>query len=448
MRRSVGGSDSAERSDANTLWQKILKGVQTRVSDRTFRTWFQNTRGLEIQGHRLLVSVPNEFFREWLGEHFSDLIRDVLADLQTPLEVEYVVNGSPTAKRCPRVLTFHPASRIQRRFIFSNFVVGNHNQLAYSAAIAVARDPLTPLYNPLLFFGRSGLGKSHLLHAIGNYILENFPHLRIFYTPAENLMNELIYALRNDQMADFRRKFRSLDVLLIDDIQFLRNKNMLQEELVYTLNFLQSMNKRIVLTSDRHPRDIPTLSPSLVSRLQGGLIIEIGPPDLEARIEILRVKAEEVGLRLSRKVLLYIAERVRDNIRELEGCINRLKAAQTLLRKELTFETVREILEEFVRESPPPSPDDVIRMASRVFRVRVRDLVGKRRHAPIVRARHAVAYILHSILGYSLEEVGRHLGKRDHSTILNSVRKAQALLQRQETFREQVGKIQDLLGLR
>ena len=434
-------------SDAENLWNTVLQGIKKKVTPRTFNTWFKSTKAVRVSENRLLVAVPNEFYREWLGIHFSGLIDDILDEMQLPYRVEYIVNGHLNRSSATRVLTLHPQSRIQKRYSFDNFIVGNSNQLAYSAALAVAREPFSNLYNPLVLYGGPGLGKSHLLHAVGNFIHSNFPHHKVYYVHAESLMNELISALKNDQMSSFRQKFRTLDVLLIDDIHFLKNKSLLQEELTYTINYLQSMNKRIVLTSNRHPKEIPALSKSLISRLQGGLVVEIGAPDLESRVKILASKARAVGLKISRKSILYIAEHVRDSIRELEGCINRLKAAQTLLRKDLTFETVQEILREFVRESPTPTPEQVLRMTARVFRVKARHLTGKRRYAEIVRARHAAAYVLHILMGFTLDETGQILGKRDHTTILNSVRKAQALKESNPVFRENLEKLKDLLGL-
>ncbi len=439
-------------TDARQLWQEILKHLQREIPAQAFRTWLKKTRGVSLQGHVLRVQVPHPFYLDWLRNHYSDAIHRAARAVAPQLSVEFTTDGANPPDAEPRQLVL--GSDRQRNGLlasarFENFVVGPGNQLAYSAAHAVARHPFNGQYNPLVLYGPPGVGKSHLLHALGNAILQRYPEARVLYVTTEALLNQMFRALDQHRMDEFKRRYRSLDVLLLDDLQFLQHKNVriLQEELVYTFNALYLAGKRIVVATEKAPQRLRGLDRALLSRLRSGLVVEIHPPDLETRRKFLLLRARERGLALKPRIATFIAERISGTFADLEGVVNKLQALTSLSGLSLNQEVLETVLAEWSHAAELPTPGRVLQTVAQVFRVRQRDLVGKPRRAPVVRARHAAAYLLHEFLGLPFKEIGGLLGGRDHSTVIHGYRTARGLLETDETFRKRVEKCRRDLGL-
>ncbi len=445
------------QQDARLLWQRILERLKKEIPPQAFRTWLNKTQGFHLEGNTLLVLVPHPFYLEWLQNHYHDIIQKAARAEHPRLKVRFDTEERVVAPPSPSEEPTHQlvlgTERRRNGLLvgarFENFVVGPGNQLAFTAAQAVARKPFGGQYNPLVLYGQPGVGKSHLLHALGNAILQRYPEARVLYVTTETFLHQMFKALDHHRMEDFKRRYRSLDVLLLDDLHFLQNKNMrmLQEELVYTFNALDLAGKRIVVASQKPPQKIRGLDRALLSRLRAGLVVEIHPPDLETRKRFLLQLAREKGLDLSAQLATYIAEHVQGTFADLEGVINKLQAMVTLVHTPLNQSTVQEILSEWAQAAELPSPARVLQTVAQVFRVRQRDLTGKTRRAPVVRARHAAAYLLHEFLELPFKEIGSLLGGRDHSTVIHGYRTALSLLETDDTFRNRVEKCRRDLGL-
>jgi chromosomal replication initiator protein len=435
------GVTSAER-----LWAEVVDALKSRITARAYETWFSETRPVALQDQRLIVEVPNEFYIDWLEEHYSPIIKTILKELGKP---KLTVIFRPQQKKMGAVereqsVTPPPLSRLSRKYTFENFVVGKSNEFAYAAAKAVASSPATQ-YNPLFLYGGVGLGKTHLLQAIGNEIRKRNRSLKVYYTPAENFMNEMIKAIQKRSMVNFKYKYRQLDVLLIDDIHFLADKEMLQEEIFHTFNSLYDAGKQIVMTSDRPPKEIPSLEKRLVSRFEWGLVVDIRPPDLETRIAILRHKVEEERIDIQPFVINYIAKRVKDNVRELVGCLNRIVAYISMTGKSVSAEEVKEILRDIIKTSPGVTIDQVVEMVATYFDVRESEIRGNSRRSNILLARQVAMYLSRNVLGLSLTKIGNYFS-RDHSTVIHALRKVENLLKTDEELVQKVAEIKEKLS--
>ncbi len=431
---------------AKALWEEVLAHLKERITAQAFETWFSDTRAVTLSDNRLIVEVPNEFYIDWLEEHYSKVVREALKEAGAN-SIKLIYRPAPKIEREEErgfVAIKRPTTRLQARYTFDNFVVGKSNEFAYSAARAVAQSPSTA-YNPLFIYGGVGLGKTHLLQAIGNYILKNHRNLKIQYVPAETFMNEMIRAIQNRSMVSFKLKYRQLDVLLIDDIQFLTDKDRLQEEIFHTFNSLYDAGKQIVMTSDRPPREIPSIEERLVSRFQWGLVVDIKPPDLETRIAILRKKCEEEGVHLDDEILHFIAQKVRKNIRELEGCLVRIAAFHSLTRSPITLQVAEEILRDMIRESRGVEAEDVIEAVSKIYNIPVREIKGKKRKREIVEARQVAMYLMRYELGMSLKAIGHSLGGRDHSTVIHSIEKVERLVEIDDKIVDKIDRAKQIL---
>jgi len=426
-----------------TLWGAVMEHLKTRIPEEGFNTWFKPTRFLEQREGMLLVEVPNPFFVEWIEEYYGKALADALAevnsgDLRIAFRARKVEPGAARPRFTRRRFVYaKDGSRLQERYTFANFVVGEHNRFAHAAALAVAEAP-SEVYNPLFIYGGVGLGKTHLLQAIGNYLHRARPKLAVAYIPAETLFIELIDAVEKGTRMEFKNRYRSKDLLLIDDIHFLRGKESLQEEIFHLFNHLYEGGKQVVLTSDRPPREIPTLEERLASRFSGGLVVDIQPPDLETRIAILLRKASSEKQNLPQDVAYYIASRIRSNVRELEGALIRLLALSSLTGQGLTTSLAEEVLHDLLRNRPRTTPNRITKQVARTFNVTIEEIKGRRRTAPLALARQSAMFLIRKLLGLSLKEIGRFFGGKDHTTVIHAVAKIKRLTEEDLEFKEKI----------
>ncbi len=408
--------------------------LQLQVEKAIYDTWLKDTEGISISDNVLMVGVPTTFAVEWLERRMYHLIQETVQKVTGhPVEVRFQVGsaahhngagelpatgGEAPPKRTPPA----PPCKLNAKYNFSNFVVGPSNRLPYSAARAVAEAP-GQSYNPLFIYSGVGLGKTHLLHGIGHTCASR--GLSFMYVTCEQFTNEFIAAIRGRTTEEFRTRYRSVEVLLIDDIQFITGKEQTQEGFFHTFNELHNSNRQVVLTSDRPPKALALLEDRLRSRFEWGLIADIQPPDLETRMAIIRTKAEQMDIDLADSVIEFAAKKVQKNVRELEGILNRMVALARLTDTPITLELASQAIEDFM---PDPSrhhvdPDKIMEEVTMRFRVSSGDLVGSSRKKEVVRARHVAMYLLHEELGMKHTEIGRQLGGRDHSTVINAVGK-------------------------
>ncbi len=438
------------------LWAATLEFLKARIQRQAFETWLAPTRILALNNGTVRVAVPNHFFADWLQHHY---LGEILFALKTvagrTLEVEFVPapaeNSAPAMNTGQRqAFSFRPSAgttgqfRLRSHYTFDTFIVGESNRLAWAAARNVAHN-LGQVFNPLFIYGGVGLGKTHLLQAIGNAALALRPGLRLCYTPAEALFLELIQAIEKNTRLEFKEKYRGLDLLLLDDIHYLVGKEGLQEEIFYTFNALQDAGSQVVFTSDRPPKDIPTLQERLVSRLGSGLVVDIQPPDLEMRIAILLQKAKMDGFELAEDIACYIANRVRSNVRTLEACLVRLMAMHSLTGRPINTALAEEALSDLVHPEEPMDAEKVIRVVSEHFQVPVPELKGPSRTKRIAIARQVAMYLLRSRLNLSLKDIGYQLGGKDHTTVLHAIEKIERLLVEDPGLKGQIDRLLNLL---
>ena len=422
-------------ADARAIdtWKAVLGDLQLQVNPSTYETWLKDTQGVSISDNLLAVEVATPFAIEWLERRMYQSIQSTAQKIAgCPLQVQFQVrntapsNGSDShaaddqrpAHRTIQV----PQYKLNGKYNFNSFVVGPSNRLPYSAARAVAEAPGRS-YNPLFIYSGVGLGKTHLLHAIGHTCVSE--GLSFIYVTCEQFTNEFITAIRGRTTEDFRAKYRSVEVLLVDDIQFISGKEQTQEGFFHTFNDLHNSNRQIVLTSDRPPKALALLEDRLRSRFEWGLIADVQPPDLETRMAILRTKAEQMDLGLDDSITEFVAKKVQKNVRELEGCLNRIAALAKLTGSPITIELASQAIADFMPDLSrrSASPDRIMEEVNRKFRVTDDDLTGASRKKGIVRARHVAMYLLHEELGMKDTEIGRLLGDRDHATVINAVGK-------------------------
>ena len=416
------------------VWEKILEELRRRVSEQKFQTWFRPIRPLEISEERIVLEVPNPFFIDWFEEHNLPLLRSaVSSQIHSNPVIRFAVaenyqetfqrprpsaeaSRNPAPPRSSNSLKFH---NLNPRFNFDSFVVGRGNEFAYAAGNAVAQTPAR-VYNPLFIYGGVGLGKTHLMQAIGHHVLTQAPGAKVFYVSSEKFMNEMIESIQRATTIEFRERYRNLDLLLIDDIQFMSGKESTQEEFFHTFNTLYDANKQVVVTSDRAPKDIQDLEERLISRFNWGLVTDIQPPDFETRVAILRHKAERDHIRIPDEVLCFAAENIRTNIRELEGSLVRLQALASLSGGPITTELARDVLGDYIRTHQPKVPDvlEIQRAVAAHFELPVESLRGRRRTSGVALARQVAMFITKQLTPLTLIEIGRRFGNRDHSTVL------------------------------
>jgi chromosomal replication initiator protein len=417
------------------FWHHVLSAVEKRVHRQCLDTWF---RPIVYQGREngiLRLTVPTESFKKCLVENYSDLLLDAAGEIG---KSAFTLNVSVEPVPSRELFSPDPAASepddsrptLIPRYTFDTFVVGGSNQFAHAAAMAVAERP-SKAYNPLYLYGGVGLGKTHLMHAIGNLIQNRNRSVRLAYMSSEKFMNELVNAIRYDRTIQFRHKYRNIEVLLMDDIQFLAGKERTQEEFFHTFNALYDAQKQIVITSDCPPKQIPTLEERLHSRFEWGLIADIQPPDLETKLAILRKKAEKDALHLRDDVAIHIASRVRSNIRELEGALNRLSARASLDgldAADIDLAYAKDVLHGFTAaENPSISTDKVMRAVATFFSLKPAQLKAKNNSRPIAMPRQIAMYICKELTKQSLPQIGRDFGGKHHTTVLHSIRKIESL---------------------
>jgi chromosomal replication initiator protein len=478
-------------SYSDPIWEKALELISQQVNEGTFHIWFGQTAGLGLTNGMYSVGVSSDFAKDWIDSRFRTLIADAVSQaVGSPVDCEIVVvpnldhglspsgAGEPAATPAPdgasttigaaqsggrrsqadpsrssgglssgrpgaiTVEGTAAAAGLVGKYTFDTFVVGQSNRFAHAAALAAAETPGTQ-YNPLFIYGGVGLGKTHLLQAVGHYVLRNHPGLKVRYVTLETFTNEFINSLRDDSIEGFKNRYRTVDVLLIDDIQFLQKKEQTQEEFFHTFNTLYDAQKQIVLTSDRHPKGLATLEDRLVSRFEWGLITDIQPPDLETRVAILRKKARSDRLVLADdETLMLIASRVPTNIRELEGCLTRVVAYSSITKRPINVDLAREVLKDIPETAASRVTIDIILSAvADSTGVSVTEIIGDKRSRPVVESRHVAMYLARELTDLSLPKIGERFGNRDHTTVLHAVDKITKLMRED---REMYNRVQRL----
>ena len=428
------------------VWQAAISNIQRQLIPHSFATWFRPLTVGNISNNRLQVLLPNRFFKEWFEEHYLEFLRSALEDLLfTRVEIELVVpeqeaSPPPPLKEAPPKRTVRRAgstTSLNLKYTFDSFVAGAGNQLAHAASLAVA-EQISKVYNPFFIYGGVGLGKTHLLHAIGHLVLERDNLVRVSYVSSEKFTNDLINAIRFDATSEFRNRYRSVDVLLIDDIQFIAGKERTQEEFFHTFNDLYNASKQIVLTSDSIPKEIPGLEERLRSRFEWGLIADIQAPDMETKAAILRKKAQAEGVQIPDEVSLFIASNVKSNVRELEGYLVRIVAYASLTNQAITLDLAREILKEFMNGDRAITIPRILEVVSDFFRLKEKELLSRSRHKSIVLPRQVAMYLCRTQTNASLPDIGAELGGKDHSTVIHACAKVRELMAKDEKFRKQL----------
>ncbi|MEM7434615.1 MAG: chromosomal replication initiator protein DnaA [Myxococcota bacterium] len=447
------------------LWERALGSLQTHLSPENFETWLRPVQFGGVETDSIVLRIPNQFFADWISTHYLDLILDTLAEeagpSAVPKKVRWELDETLREKaQASRELSATPPPRatprapgvsadLNPKYRFKNFVVGPANQLAHAASVAVGSDPGSR-YNPLFIYGGVGLGKTHLVNAIGHTILQRNPRSRILYVSAERFTNEFIWSLQNHQIATFRERYRSnCDVLLMDDIQFLAGREQTQEEFFHTFNALYHSDKQIVVTSDVYPQQISEMQERLISRFQSGMVADVQVPELDTRIAILQKKAESEGIELQSEVALFLAQAVRSNVRELEGTLLRIAVKAELLGQPIGLELAKETMRMVVpNHDTATTVEDIQRIACGYFGVRLADLKSRRRHRAISFPRMVAMYVCRQRLGTSYPELGERFGGKDHTTVISAVRKIGGLVEAQdEQVLSAVGAIERKLGI-
>jgi chromosomal replication initiator protein len=440
------------------LWSSVLAQVETKISKPSFETWLKSTKLLSYQNDTVTISAPNSFARDWLENHYVHLITGILSDSTgDDLLIKFVVPKDQDMDDfqlpAPRVKPgqnehqeFLPGM-LNPKYTFDTFVIGSGNRFAHAASLAVAEAP-AKAYNPLFIYGGVGLGKTHLMHAIGHYVLEHNPDAKVVYLSSEKFTNEFINSIRDNQTVDFRNKYRSVDILLIDDIQFLAGKEQTQEEFFHTFNTLHEESKQIIISSDRPPKEIPTLEDRLRSRFEWGLITDITPPDLETRIAILRKKAKADGLDIPNDVMTYIANSIDSNIRELEGALIRVVAYSSLINRDMSAELAAEALKDIMPNSKPKVITilDIQHAVGDQFNVKLEDFKTKRRTKDIAYPRQVAMYLSRELTDFSLPKIGEEFGGRDHTTVIHAHEKISKMLKDNQQLQQDVKDIRSALG--
>lgn len=444
------------------IWEQALEILQAQLSRPTFETWIKTATPEQLENDCLIIRTPNPFARNWLQKYYLKTIADAAGEIVGhPVEIYLTTAGGDEHSSSNDVSMIWPSPRtiqgsettsdrqplpsnLNPKYMFSRFVVGPNNRMAHAASLAVAEYPGRE-FNPLFLCGGVGLGKTHLMQAIGHYRLEMFPDSQIFYVSTEKFTNDLIAAIRKDSLQIFRDHYRAADVLLVDDIQFIEGKEYTQEEFFHTFNTLHEAGKQVVLASDRQPQQIPTLQQRLSSRFSMGLIADIQPPDLETRMAILQKKAEYENMILPREVIEYIAARYTSNIRELEGALTRVVAYISISGVAMTVENIAPMLNPQT-EKREATPEAVIVVVSEVFKVSVEDLKGTSRRREISQARQVAMYLMRQHTDLSLPKIGEVFGGKDHTTVLYSCDKIAQLQNTDPTLAQTLRQLSDRIN--
>jgi chromosomal replication initiator protein len=438
------------------IWDEVLGRIEAKVNRHSYYTWFKPTSFVADRGTTIHVRVPNALFRDWLTKHYSTVINESLSELnrndaglafltdgEEPPQVVTVSVELPETGTAEAASTAEPESvpapitgsaGLNPRYTFETFIVGPSNQFAHAASRAVAEAP-SRSYNPLFIYGGVGLGKTHLMHAIGRYVLEHNPNLKLTYISSERFMNEMINAVRYDRTLEFRERYRSVDVLLVDDIQFLAGKEGTQNEFFHTFNALYDAQKQIVISSDCPPHEIPSLEERLRSRFEWGLIADIQSPDLETKVAILKKKAEAEAVPLPDNVAIYIAGKIKSNIRELEGSLIRLVAYASLTGREISLPLAQDVLKNILDHDEKAVTIEIIqKFVADYYQLKLADLKSRNNSKSVAIPRQVAMYLCKNLTHASLPEIGRCFGGKHHSTVIHSIRKVEDIRKRDGSF--------------
>jgi chromosomal replication initiator protein len=469
---------------ASELWSRVLSSARTGMPEQSYRTWLAGSVPVGLSEDELIVEAPSDFHVEWVEDKYGRLLGEILAKtLGRPLRLTFRPSGdsghsrvaehdplpslevaaeegedagplsdddTPSAHRAARPSEPRKhAANLNERYTFERFVVGNNNQLAAAAGRAVAERP-GRIYNPLFVYGGVGLGKTHLMHAIGHAVLERQPNAEVAYVTTERFMNELVNAIQRGTTRDFRRRFRHIDLLLVDDVTFLEEKESTQEEFFHTFNALHDAGKQIVLTSDRPPKELPGVEDRLVSRFEWGLVVDIKPPDYETRVAILQKKALDDEIVIDPDIIDFVARSCTSSVRELEGAVIKLLAYSSLRNEEINLELARTALQSVIRagstpDGPRVSPERIREEVARTWNVQPDSLASKRRTKDVTVPRQVAMYLIKEMLDLPLVQIGRLFGGRDHSTVIHSIRRVQAQIHDDDAFALQVAGVRQAL---
>jgi len=455
--------------DLEQLWQSTLNEVELQISRPNFLTWLKNSRLTHKENGTIFISLPNNFAKEWVENKYNKIILSILRNFDdSAKKVEYIVenknspitNTSKTSSTKQKGLVENdiksqqsfielrtdPETGLNPRYTLDSFVVGSSNELAYTAAMAIIKE-VGKKYNPLFIYGGVGLGKTHLLQALGNEIKKEYNNkIKVKYVSSEKFTNDVIWAIRNKRMEDIKEKYRLTDVLIVDDIQFIGGKEKTEEEFFHTFNALYENNKQIIISSDRPPRFIPTLEERLRSRFEGGMIADIGFPDYELRMAILKTKLQNRGAALSDEIIDIIASKVQKNLRELEGVLNKILFIQNAKDTQLSAKKVEEIINESIQQPiKNVSPTQIIKAVADYFQVEVYDLTGRCRKNTVAEPRQVAMYLLRDILGMSYPSIGEKLGKRDHTTAIYAYNKLSKEIGKDQNLNQKIIAIKDII---
>jgi chromosomal replication initiator protein len=459
------GLFSSYRFPMNRLWQETLAHLESTLNPQHFTTWIKSIRFVNLEKDVVLLEVPNRFVLDWVKDHYAPLIEESLSrigavsyrtkftiagrpeeQLSTVLEQSRTSPLAPPAAREMGRREWQGTYNLNTRYTFEEFVSGSSNQFAYAAAMAVANNPATT-YNPLFIYGGVGLGKTHLINAIGNSILQKKPDTKVCYYTSEKFMNELINSLRYAKMDEFRNKFRSMDVLLIDDVQFIAGKERTQEEFFHTFNALYESHKQIVVTSDKFPKEIPGLEERLRSRFEWGLIADIQAPDVETKQAILKMKAEQNSIDLPEEVALFLANSISSNVRELEGFLIRIGAFASLTSTPVTLAMAREVLKDIlVEKNREISVEEIQKAVAAHYNVKVSDLKSPKRLKALVLPRQVAMYLSRQMTSSSYPDIGDRFGGKDHSTIIHAIKKIEKKLEDDFNLRSTINTLRNAIS--
>ncbi|MGL5576924.1 MAG: chromosomal replication initiator protein DnaA [Sarcina sp.] len=446
----------------NNTWEKALDIIKSELTEISFNTWIKCCEPESLTDHVLRLTVPNDFTRGILDKRYKDLVIQALnivtsknMDVEFRLESETeekiedpseVIKAEDSTDNSITI-SDEMSTTLNPKYTFNSFVIGNSNRFAHAASLAVAESP-AKAYNPLFIYGGVGLGKTHLMHAIGHYILKENPKAQVMYVSSEKFTNELINAIKDDKNEEFRNKYRNIDVLLIDDIQFIAGKERTQEEFFHTFNALHEANKQIILSSDRPPKEIPTLEDRLRSRFEWGLIADIQAPDFETRMAILKKKADSEHLNVSNDVMVYVATKIKSNIRELEGALIRILAYASLTNREISVELAAEALKDIIanKGTADITVDTIQEAVANYFNLRVDDLKSQRRTRAISYPRQIAMYLSRKLTDMSLPKIGEEFGGRDHTTVIHAYEKISESYKTDEVLQNIINDITNKFG--
>ncbi|MGN9136101.1 chromosomal replication initiator protein DnaA [Clostridium sp. HCP1S3_B4] len=443
-------------ANLNQLWEDSLKLIKSEMSDVSFNTWMKSCKPSSMSEDTIEIIVPNEFTKEILEKRYKTLVANAIQSVCSKLyKIKFLmaselhnqtkykeekVNSTNQNKNV--IVNDELSATLNPKYTFNSFVIGNSNRFAHAASLAVAEAP-AKAYNPLFIYGGVGLGKTHLMHAIGHYILQNNPNAKVEYVSSEKFTNELINAIKHDKNEEFRNKYRKVDVLLIDDIQFIAGKEGTQEEFFHTFNALHDANKQIILSSDRPPKEIPTLEDRLRSRFEWGLIADIQEPDFETRMAILKKKADVEKLNVANEVMVYIASKIKSNIRELEGALIRIVAYSSLTNKEITVDLASEALKDIIskKQSKNVTINLIQDVVANYYNLNIDELKSQRRTRNIAYPRQIAMYLSRKLTDMSLPKIGEEFGGRDHTTVIHAYEKISENLNSDENLQHTIDEI-------